>query len=155
MTIERDRPAGLPSQKDALEQHLLHDLRAVGLPEPLRELHFCWCCECSRAQHVRDGADEYCTGCAVYQIGRLDLHAYKRDRNWRFDLAWPAKMLAVEVDGGTFTGGRHTRGQGYEADTEKLNEAVLRGWRVLRVTKHQVEDGSAVAWVERAFGGAS
>jgi len=40
-------------------------------------------------------------------------------------------MLAVEVDGGTWTGGRHTRGAGFEADCEKLNAAVIAGFRVL------------------------
>ena len=78
-------------------------------------------------------------------------HQYLHERDWRFDFAWPVKHWAVEVDGGTFSGGRHTRGSGYEADTEKLNEAVLRGWRVLRVTKNQVEDGSAVDWIKRAL----
>ena len=143
MTIERDRSAALPSLKDGLVLHLLRDIRAKAVPEPVRELHFEWCCEHLKTAHR--GPLEKCGPCG-------DGHEYAKGRNWRFDFAWPDRMLAVEVDGATFTGGRHTRGTGYEADTEKLNEAVLRGWRVLRVTKHQVEDGSAVAWVERAFG---
>lgn len=50
-------------------------------------------------------------------------------RRWRFDLAWEAERLAVEVDGGIWKGGRHTRGQGYENDCVKFAEAVIRGCR--------------------------
>ena len=71
--------------------------------------------------------------------------------NWRFDFAWPIHMLAVEVDGGTWSGGRHTRGAGYERDCVKLAEATLAGWRVLRVTGDMVADGRALAFVERAL----
>ena len=57
-------------------------------------------------------------------------------RRWRFDFAWPAATggVAVELDGGAYTQGRHTRGAGFEADCAKLNEAAVRGWRVLRFT---------------------
>lgn len=65
-------------------------------------------------------------------------------RRWRFDFAWPEKRIAVEVEGGTWTGGRHTRGAGFEADCEKYMEALLAGWRVLRVTAGLVRDGRAV-----------
>ena len=73
-------------------------------------------------------------------------------RDWRFDLAWPAQMLACEVDGGTFTQGRHSRGMGVEADCEKFCAAVALGWRVMRVTPAMVRDGRALRWVERALG---
>jgi very-short-patch-repair endonuclease len=72
-------------------------------------------------------------------------------RKWPFDFAWPDRRLAVEVDGGTWSGGRHTRGQGYENDCEKLNEAAILGWTVLRVTGKMVEDGRALTYIERMF----
>lgn len=50
-------------------------------------------------------------------------------RRWRFDFAWPAQMLAVEVEGGIFAAGRHNRPLGMIADMEKYNEAALLGWR--------------------------
>jgi hypothetical protein len=56
------------------------------------------------------------------------------------------------VDGGVHSGGRHTRGAGFEVDCEKLNEAVLLGYRVLRVTTKHVESGDALEWIERALG---
>ena len=70
-------------------------------------------------------------------------------RKWRFDFAWPGRMLAVEVEGGTWAHGRHTRGAGYERDTEKYNTAVEFGWKVLRYTSAQVEDGTAITQLER------
>jgi very-short-patch-repair endonuclease len=55
-------------------------------------------------------------------------------RKWRFDFAWPDVRLAVEIDGGLFSRGRHQRAAGYQADCEKFNAAMLAGWRVLRYT---------------------
>lgn len=53
-------------------------------------------------------------------------------RKWRFDFADPDNKVAVEIDGGVFSGGRHTRGSGFRADCEKINAAAVLGWRVLR-----------------------
>ena len=72
-------------------------------------------------------------------------------RKWRFDLAWPAMRLAVEVEGGSWTHGRHTRGSGFESDCEKYNEAALAGWTVLRVTPGMIEDGRALGFIERGI----
>ncbi|MCX5984952.1 MAG: hypothetical protein NTX54_00315 [Chloroflexi bacterium] len=75
-------------------------------------------------------------------------------RRWQFDFAWPALMLAVEVDGGSWVpgGGRHTRGAGFAADHDKFNRATLLGWRVLRFTARHVTEGSALADLAEALG---
>ncbi len=72
-------------------------------------------------------------------------------RRWRFDFAWPNHIFkfALEIEGGTWNKGRHVRGKGFEDDCEKYNEALLLGWRVIRVTTKQVEVGKALEWVER------
>lgn len=49
-------------------------------------------------------------------------------RRWRFDLAFPSQKLAIEVDGR----GAHQTVVGVRRDCEKGNEAVRRGWRLLR-----------------------
>jgi hypothetical protein len=72
-------------------------------------------------------------------------------RRWRFDLAWPPRMLAAEIEGGTWVAGRHSRGKGMRSDAEKYNEATLAGWRVLRFTSDMVTDGSALNILERAL----
>ena len=69
-------------------------------------------------------------------------------RKWRFDLAWPDKMIAVEIDGGVYTAGRHTRGTGYINDREKDCEATVKGWRILRITKELIANGKAAEWIE-------
>jgi very-short-patch-repair endonuclease len=53
-------------------------------------------------------------------------------RKWRFDIAIPNEKIAIELEGGVFTQGRHTRGVGYLNDMEKYNAATALGWRVLR-----------------------
>lgn len=76
-------------------------------------------------------------------------HVFHPTRKWRFDCAWPRFMVALEVDGGVYTGGRHTRGKGFENDCEKCNEALMLGWKVLRVTSHHIGTGQALQWIER------
>jgi len=73
------------------------------------------------------------------------------ERKWRWDYAWPDAMLALDIQGGVWTAGRHTRGEGYSGDCEKQAEAVLRGWRVLRCTPGQIADGQALRWILRAL----
>lgn len=75
-------------------------------------------------------------------------------RKWRFDFAWPEKLIACEVEGGTFRGGRHTRGAGYHKDLEKYNEATRLGWRVYRFDKLMVDDGTALNLLEEVLRGA-
>lgn len=84
--------------------------------------------------------------------GLRDRLAQAGMQDWRFDLAWPAALLAVEVDGGGWVNGRHSRGAGMESDCAKFSLAVALGWRVMRVTPRQVKDGRALRWVERALG---
>ena len=59
-------------------------------------------------------------------------------RKWRFDMAWPAYHVALEVEGGTWTGGAHGRGSGIARDIEKYNAAACLGWWVLRVTPNDL-----------------
>lgn len=85
------------------------------------------------------------TQCKALQLPEPVLeYAFHPTRKWRFDFAWPDHQIAAEVDGGTWIGGRHSRGAGYERDCEKLNAAAVLGWRVLRFTTAMVKDGRAV-----------
>ena len=63
-------------------------------------------------------------------------YRFHKTRRWRFDFSWPSinPPIAIEVDGGTFSGGRHTRGKGYSDDQEKRNAATIAGWRVFNIT---------------------
>ena len=76
-------------------------------------------------------------------VAELKFHPLRR---WRFDWAFTEAKLAVEVEGGVWTGGRHTRGVGFLKDCEKYAEALIHGWRVLRVTPKHIQDGKALGW---------
>ena len=66
-------------------------------------------------------------------------HQFDDKRKWRFDLAWPDRKIAVEIEGGH--GGRHQRFYGYANDCEKYNQATILGWRVYRFTGEQIKSG--------------
>lgn len=53
-------------------------------------------------------------------------------RKWRFDYCFVKQKLAIEIEGGVFSKGRHVRGVGYINDMEKYNSATLLGYRILR-----------------------
>jgi len=57
----------------------------------------------------------------------------------------------VEIDGGTWNNGRHTRPAGYAADCESLFIAALMGWTVLRFTGEHVRQGQTFAVVAEAL----
>ena len=61
-------------------------------------------------------------------------------RKWRFDFAWERERVAVEMEGGVFVGGGHTRGRQYTMNCQKYNAATVAGWRVLRYTVADVQE---------------
>ena len=71
-------------------------------------------------------------------------------RKWRADLLWrePHVRLIVEVDGGLFVAGRHSRGATREKDMEKAAAALALGYRVMHVSPRHVRNGQAVSWIE-------
>jgi len=78
---------------------------------------------------------------------------FHSSRKWRFDYAFPAYKVAIEVDGGVYTGGRHSGGKGQVNDMEKLNAAAVLGWRVLRYTPDQFASLGRVSDDVRACAG--
>ncbi|MEX3555278.1 MAG: hypothetical protein VB131_01155 [Burkholderia gladioli] len=78
-------------------------------------------------------------------------YRFDASRRWRFDFCWPDVGVAVEIEGGIWSGGRHTRGSGFEADAVKYNAAAMQGWRVLRFTGGMVRSGAAIATVIEAL----
>ena len=75
----------------------------------------------------------------------------EKRRQWRFDFAWPDLWMAVEYEGGIWSGGRHTRGKGFQGDCEKYNEATRLGWRVFRFTVGMVESGQMRVFLEKVW----
>lgn len=81
------------------------------------------------------------------------IHEYRfhPTRRWRFDLAVVDARVAVEIDGGSFVRGRHSRGAGQRSDMEKYGEALKLGWIVVRCMPEHVRSGQALSWVEAAM----
>lgn len=86
-------------------------------------------------------------------------------RKWRFDMAWPRifypniiirgygemPSLAIEVQGGIWTRGRHTRGAAMLKEWEKLNEAAALGWRILYVQPNELCRSETAKLIKRAL----
>ena len=74
-------------------------------------------------------------------------------RRWRFDLCWPQYRIAVEIEGGIWTAGRHVRPRGFSGDCEKHSVAAAQGWRLLRFTGAQIKSGAALILIEKMLKG--
>lgn len=85
--------------------------------------------------------------------GVIREYRFHPTRRWRFDHAWPAHAIALEVDGGAWTGGRHTRGKGFIEDMQKRNAATFIGWRVFNVTHDDIKTGYAFELLTKIFKG--
>lgn len=90
-------------------------------------------------------------------------YRFRTGRQWAIDWAWPYPVswlrrvgtsggVALEVQGGIFTQGRHVRGAALLKEMEKLNALACDGWRVLFMTPEQFDRGDAIALVKRALG---
>jgi very-short-patch-repair endonuclease len=53
---------------------------------------------------------------------------------YRADFAWPAARVALEIQGGTWTLGKHSSGVGIERDCAKSFTAQADGWACLAMT---------------------
>ena len=94
--------------------------------------------------------DPFVALCAAHGLPAPEReYRFAPPRRWRFDYTWPAQWIAVEQEGAVWTGGRHTRGRGFEADCVKYAEAILLGWRVFRASPRQMRDGTVIGWPRR------
>ena len=78
-------------------------------------------------------------------------YKFHPERRWRFDYAIPEHKIALEVEGGVWTQGRHTRPQGFLGDIEKYNQATLMGWRVFRTTPTELYRTATVNLLKKAI----
>lgn len=75
-------------------------------------------------------------------------------KDWRFDFAVPDIHLAVEVEGGAWVHGRHTRGKGFAEDLRKYDAAMRLGWTVYRCDAKMVDEGQALDTIRALIFGA-
>lgn len=145
-----------------LEAELYESMRLLsmteqGFPMPEREMHPFWCCEHTKRQHSRS-LHCFACGCPVFdgargkhERGDRCAHEYRHERDWRCDFVWPDLRLIVEVEGGVWTQGRHTRGSGFTKDIEKYNSLTAAGWKVLRFGRREVTSGEALNVITKAL----
>lgn len=108
-----------------LEQQLAQQIRLLKLPVPETEYRFA-------AHHVglQPGIKQRLVDAGL--------------KNWRFDFAFVDHKLAVEVEGGGWVNGRHTRGVGFREDMHKYHHAMRLGWTVYRCEESLIRTGQAV-----------
>ena len=80
-------------------------------------------------------------------------YKFHPERNWRADFLITGTKILIEVEGGIWSGGRHTRGKGFIADMEKYNAAAILGFKVLRLDTQQVKSGLAIKQIENLVRG--
>lgn len=104
-----------------------------------------WMCNWHRGYGSRDAALQFCHlweeyGVTPYPKREVSLEG--SPEQWRYDFLWALDKgaLIVEIDGGVFSQGGHTRGVGFTKDCRKLNYATLQGFRVLRFTTQMLDD---------------
>lgn len=76
-------------------------------------------------------------------------YRFHPSRKWRFDYAIPSIRMAIEVEGGVWTGGRHTSSKGFLGDMEKYNEAALSGWCLIRTTPEELLTSKILDLIKR------
>lgn len=96
------------------------------------------------------------TACFVNEGIPAPFYEFKfhAERKWRFDLAWvlrPKYLLAIEVQGGIWSKGRHTQGAAMLREWEKLNAAAVLGWRILYCQPDDLCRSAMVLTIKRAM----
>jgi len=69
-------------------------------------------------------------------------------RDWRWDIAYVAQKLAIEVDGGIWVQGAHAHPTTIVRNMEKRNWGARLGWRLLTFSTDEAKDGRALAFIE-------
>lgn len=81
----------------------------------------------------------------------------EKQRQWRFDFAFPDIKVAIECEGLGRVGkrggvGRHQSFSGFTQDCEKYNMACFQGWKVLRFTRVMIDKGEAIKFILKLLG---
>lgn len=74
-------------------------------------------------------------------------------RKWRIDYYFETggRKVGLEVEGGVWKNGRHTRGKGFLADMEKYNAATQAGIAIIRVTPRDLMKLSTFELVKKTL----
>lgn len=84
-------------------------------------------------------------------IELIQEYKFHEKRRWRIDFVSLKHMIAIEIEGGAWKQGRHTRGKGFIADMEKYNEIAIHGFKLLRFTPEQMSQKKTLETILRAI----
>jgi hypothetical protein len=103
---------------------------------------------------LSEGEELFALNCKVLRIPFEREFVFDPSRKWKADfyIRAPHKELIVEIEGGTWSGGRHVRPAGFEADIAKYNRAAILGYTVLRYSTSMVKRGDAMEDLEAILG---
>ena len=79
---------------------------------------------------------------------------FNDDRMWRADFLHASSRTLIEVEGLTWQPdkyGRHQRPRGYSEDCRKYNDAVMKGYKIIRLTTLTLEPDyieSIIRWIQ-------
>jgi hypothetical protein len=78
----------------------------------------------------------------------------ERKRRWRMDVCFPDAdpPLAIEVQGGLYSNGKHSREKGVRNDSQKSIEWQLAGGTIIHATPSMIKDESVVELIKEALG---
>jgi len=128
-------------------------LRKAGVLKPKRKTKPL----CNSKQKVALNAlkcnfDLFCKVCkSTFNIDVEMEYKFHPTRKWRYDYAIISKHIAIEVEGGVWSGGRHTTGKGFLGDCEKYNSGTLMGWRIFRVTPQTLMTTATMNMIKEAI----
>jgi len=81
------------------------------------------------------------------KIGRFNSRCFAQEytlqtavSTYRLDFAWVEAKVGLEIQGGTWSGGAHSRAKGQARDARKNNALLGLGWRVATATNVSMED---------------
>ena len=80
-----------------------------------------------------------------------------KGRRWRWDFFITVgitdhEFILIDIQGGTWNNGRHSRGKGYQNDCDKGNAATKDGYTVFHFTGDDIKSGKALTFIEEYIG---
>lgn len=86
---------------------------------------------------------------ARFGIELVQEYRFHPKRLWRADMCCLEHRIIIEVEGGVYTNGRHTRSSGFLKDVEKYNTATCLGYRIIRVTPDTLLSNQTFEYIEQ------
>ena len=128
-------------------------LRKAGVLKPKRKMKpLCVSKGKEPKTALKSNLDLFCKVCKSTLGVDVEMeYKFHPTRKWRYDYAILSKHIAIEVEGGVWTGGRHTRPAGFLGDIEKYNAGALLGWRIFRVTPKGLLTTATIDMIKEAI----